>query len=107
MTLDEAIQYYEEVAKEKCSDEDKQLAEWLKELKKYKEQLMARNKMSAIAAMFGKEIGEWFTINYGGQYVTGQFMLYGFMEQCEGGGIRIDATKLERLLIGQVDIVEN
>lgn len=40
MTLDEAIAHAEEVANascDECSKEHKQLAEWLKELKRYKE----------------------------------------------------------------------
>lgn len=40
MTLDEAIAYAEEVAAasyDECGEEHRQLAEWLKELKLYKE----------------------------------------------------------------------
>ena len=41
MTLDKAIKHCEEVAKEKCDkcgEEHQQLAEWLKELKKYRKE---------------------------------------------------------------------
>ena len=42
MTLDEAIKHAEEVAEEKrcekCGEEHRQLAEWLKELKQLREQ---------------------------------------------------------------------
>lgn len=42
MTLDEAIAHAEEVAAascDECGEEHRQLAEWLKELKLYKEKL--------------------------------------------------------------------
>ena len=41
MTIDEAIRYCEEIAEhnhyKECRDEHAQLAEWLRELKRYKE----------------------------------------------------------------------
>ena len=48
MTLDEAIEHCEEKAKcgDSCGMEHKQLAEWLKELKKYREQEHERRENS-------------------------------------------------------------
>ena len=48
MTLDEAIEHCEEKAKcgDSCGMEHKQLAEWLKELKKYREQEHERREKS-------------------------------------------------------------
>ena len=59
MTLDEAIKHAEEVAEEhtkyniyggfescdKCAEEHRQLAEWLKELKEYREQELVLDKI--------------------------------------------------------------
>ena len=42
MTLDEAIKHCEEISNgcDKCADEHRQLADWLKELKNYRQNIL-------------------------------------------------------------------
>lgn len=62
MNLDEAIKYAKEVATSRCSkcvDEHKQLAEWLEELKKYKDDTPITTKWLYSRFEYDQETDEW------------------------------------------------
>lgn len=69
---------------------------------------MAENKMAQVAAMFGKKLGERFTIIKGNKKLDARFMRYGFdlMGAYENPYMDLDFFVLADLLTGEAEILE-
>lgn len=70
---------------------------------------MAENKMAQVAALFGKKLGERFTIIKGNKKLDARFMRYGFdlMGEYENPYMDLDFFVLADLLTGEAEILED